>query len=128
MNWSAINNFQLLNKKVEVVEKNVYIYQIFKCLLAENTCLSFRFHLGSYTIQNIISWSTSQFSTKAHLLEVGGSIYQKGVFSSAQCCFHLAEGWWKHMFTCYLYPWHPSARLYISCFPCFTHGKYMHKH
>ncbi|XP_062456281.1 leucyl-cystinyl aminopeptidase isoform X1 [Rhea pennata] len=32
--------------------------------------LTRKFHLGSYTIQNIVSWSTCQFSTKAHLLEV----------------------------------------------------------
>ncbi|NXD10857.1 LCAP aminopeptidase, partial [Nothocercus nigrocapillus] len=32
--------------------------------------LTRKFHLGSYTIQNIISWSTCQFSTKTHLLEV----------------------------------------------------------
>ncbi|XP_025899908.1 leucyl-cystinyl aminopeptidase isoform X3 [Nothoprocta perdicaria] len=32
--------------------------------------LTRKFHLGSYTIQNIVSWSTCQFSTKTHLLEV----------------------------------------------------------
>uniref|UniRef100_A0A8B9QJU3 Leucyl-cystinyl aminopeptidase n=1 Tax=Apteryx owenii TaxID=8824 RepID=A0A8B9QJU3_APTOW len=32
--------------------------------------LTRKFHLGSYAIHNIVSWSTCQFSTKAHLLEV----------------------------------------------------------
>ncbi|KAM8792935.1 leucyl-cystinyl aminopeptidase isoform 1-T1 [Eudromia elegans] len=32
--------------------------------------LTRKFHLGSYTVQNIVSWSTCQFSTKTHLLEV----------------------------------------------------------
>ncbi|KAM6289417.1 LOW QUALITY PROTEIN: leucyl-cystinyl aminopeptidase-like [Aegotheles albertisi] len=43
-------------------------------------------HLGSYTIQNIISWSTSQFATKAHLLEVKSFFESKSEESSQLCC------------------------------------------
>ncbi|KAM4639715.1 leucyl-cystinyl aminopeptidase isoform 3-T3 [Amazona ochrocephala] len=44
--------------------------------------LTRKFHLGSYTIQNIISWSTSQFATKAHLIEVKSFFESKSEQSS----------------------------------------------
>ncbi|XP_062487717.1 leucyl-cystinyl aminopeptidase isoform X3 [Pezoporus occidentalis] len=44
--------------------------------------LTQKFHLGSYTIQNIISWSTSQFATKAHLMEVKSFFESKSEQSS----------------------------------------------
>ncbi|KAM9250708.1 leucyl-cystinyl aminopeptidase isoform 2-T2 [Cariama cristata] len=48
--------------------------------------LTRKFHLGSYTIQNIISWSTSQFATKAHLLEVKSFFESKSEESSQLRC------------------------------------------
>ncbi|XP_010288118.1 PREDICTED: leucyl-cystinyl aminopeptidase-like, partial [Phaethon lepturus] len=48
--------------------------------------LTQKFHLGSYTIQNIISWSTSQFATKAHLLEVKSFFESKSEESSQLRC------------------------------------------
>ncbi|XP_050842975.1 leucyl-cystinyl aminopeptidase isoform X2 [Serinus canaria] len=48
--------------------------------------LTQKFHLGSYTIQNIITWSTSQFATKAHLLEVKSFFESKSEESSQLHC------------------------------------------
>uniref|UniRef100_A0A803W3E3 Aminopeptidase n=1 Tax=Ficedula albicollis TaxID=59894 RepID=A0A803W3E3_FICAL len=48
--------------------------------------LTRKFHLGSYTIQNIVSWSTSQFATKAHLLEVKSFFESKSEESSQLRC------------------------------------------
>lgn len=48
--------------------------------------LTRKFHLGSYTIQNIISWSTSQFATKTHLLEVKSFFESKSEESSQLRC------------------------------------------
>lgn len=48
--------------------------------------LTRKFHLGSYTIQNIITWSTSQFATKAHLLEVKSFFESKSEESSQLHC------------------------------------------
>ncbi|XP_061874080.1 leucyl-cystinyl aminopeptidase isoform X6 [Colius striatus] len=48
--------------------------------------LTRKFHLGSYTIQNIVSWSTSQFSTKSHLLEVKSFFESKSEESSQLRC------------------------------------------
>uniref|UniRef100_A0A8C8AYX8 Aminopeptidase n=1 Tax=Otus sunia TaxID=257818 RepID=A0A8C8AYX8_9STRI len=48
--------------------------------------LTRKFHLGSYTIQNIISLSTSQFATKAHLLEVKSFFESKSEESSQLRC------------------------------------------
>ncbi|XP_071436396.1 leucyl-cystinyl aminopeptidase isoform X1 [Pithys albifrons albifrons] len=48
--------------------------------------LTRKFHLGSYTIQNIISWSTSQFATKPHLLEVKSFFESKSEESSQLRC------------------------------------------
>ncbi|OXB83645.1 UNVERIFIED_CONTAM: hypothetical protein H355_015293 [Colinus virginianus] len=48
--------------------------------------LTRKFHLGSYTIQNIISSSTSQFSTKVHLLEVRTFFESKSEESSKLRC------------------------------------------
>ncbi|KAM9167752.1 leucyl-cystinyl aminopeptidase isoform 1-T1 [Mergus octosetaceus] len=44
------------------------------------------FHLGSYTIQNLISSSTSQFATRAHLLEVKTFFESKSEESSKLRC------------------------------------------
>ncbi|XP_015704979.1 leucyl-cystinyl aminopeptidase [Coturnix japonica] len=48
--------------------------------------LTRKFHLGSYTIQNIISSSTSQFATKVHLLEVKTFFESKSEESSKLRC------------------------------------------
>ncbi|XP_066195826.1 leucyl-cystinyl aminopeptidase isoform X1 [Sylvia atricapilla] len=48
--------------------------------------LTRKFHLGSYTIQSIISWSTSQFATEAHLLEVRSFFDSKSEESSQLHC------------------------------------------
>ncbi|XP_064498627.1 leucyl-cystinyl aminopeptidase isoform X1 [Pseudopipra pipra] len=48
--------------------------------------LTQKFHLGSYTIQNIVSWSTSQFATKPHLLEVKSFFESKSEESSQLRC------------------------------------------
>ncbi|XP_010132492.1 PREDICTED: leucyl-cystinyl aminopeptidase-like, partial [Buceros rhinoceros silvestris] len=48
--------------------------------------LTRKFHLGSYTIQNIISSSTSQFATKAHLLEVKTFFESKSEEGSQMHC------------------------------------------
>ncbi|XP_074789090.1 leucyl-cystinyl aminopeptidase isoform X1 [Athene noctua] len=48
--------------------------------------LTRKFHRGSYTIQNIISLSTSQFATKAHLLEVKSFFEAKSEESSQLRC------------------------------------------
>ncbi|XP_065716395.1 leucyl-cystinyl aminopeptidase isoform X3 [Patagioenas fasciata] len=52
--------------------------------------LTQKFHLGSYTIQNIISLSTSQFATKAHLLEVKSFFKSKSEESSQLRCVREA--------------------------------------
>ncbi|RMC22387.1 hypothetical protein DUI87_00701 [Hirundo rustica rustica] len=52
--------------------------------------LTRKFHLCSYTIQNIISWSTSQFATKAHLLEVKSFFESKSEESSQLRCIKEA--------------------------------------
>ncbi|XP_032061871.1 LOW QUALITY PROTEIN: leucyl-cystinyl aminopeptidase [Aythya fuligula] len=48
--------------------------------------LTRKFHLGSYTIQNLISSSTSQFATRAHLLEVKTFFESKSEESSKLRC------------------------------------------
>uniref|UniRef100_A0A8C3LY18 Leucyl-cystinyl aminopeptidase n=1 Tax=Chrysolophus pictus TaxID=9089 RepID=A0A8C3LY18_CHRPC len=48
--------------------------------------LTRKFHLGSYTIQKIISSSTSQFATKVHLLEVKTFFESKSEESSELRC------------------------------------------
>ncbi|KFQ24635.1 Leucyl-cystinyl aminopeptidase, partial [Merops nubicus] len=45
-----------------------------------------KFHLGSYAFQNIISWSTSQFATKTHLLEVKSFFESKSEETSQLHC------------------------------------------
>ncbi|PKK25207.1 leucyl/cystinyl aminopeptidase [Columba livia] len=52
--------------------------------------LTRKFHLGSYTIQNIISLSTSQFATKAHLLEVKSFFKSKSEESAQLRCVREA--------------------------------------
>ncbi|XP_035165369.1 leucyl-cystinyl aminopeptidase isoform X2 [Oxyura jamaicensis] len=54
--------------------------------------LTRKFHLGSYTIQNIISSSTSQFATRAHLLEVKTFFESKSEESSKLRCVKEALG------------------------------------
>uniref|UniRef100_K7G2W0 Leucyl-cystinyl aminopeptidase n=1 Tax=Pelodiscus sinensis TaxID=13735 RepID=K7G2W0_PELSI len=49
-----------------------------------------KFHVGSYTIQNIVTVSTSQFSTEAHLVEVKTFFESKSEKSSELRCVREA--------------------------------------
>ncbi|TRZ09458.1 hypothetical protein HGM15179_017650 [Zosterops borbonicus] len=78
---------QELSHIIATVSQNLPGYLLAWDFVKENwEKLTRRFHLGSYTIQNIISWSTSQFATKAHLLEVKSFFESKSEESSQLRC------------------------------------------
>ncbi|XP_009274129.1 PREDICTED: leucyl-cystinyl aminopeptidase isoform X3 [Aptenodytes forsteri] len=78
---------QELSRIIATVSQSLPGYLLAWDFVKENwEKLTRKFHLGSYTIQNIISWSTSQFATKAHLLEVKSFFESKSEESSQLRC------------------------------------------